>query len=128
VKILDSDHWVALLRGQLDLSPFAEPEEKLAITSISVAELTHGAHKSARTAENLARLDVLFAMLDILPFDDVAARYFGMQKSQLELAGNKIADLDLQIASTAVVHDLTLVTHNQKHFRHIPGLSLEDWL
>jgi predicted nucleic acid-binding protein len=35
---------------------------------------------------------------------------------------------DLMIASVALVHDLTLVTHNTKDFRHIPGLRLEDWI
>ena len=36
--------------------------------------------------------------------------------------------LDLFIASTALVHGLTLVTHNTKDFAHVPGLTLEDWL
>jgi predicted nucleic acid-binding protein len=32
------------------------------------------------------------------------------------------------IAATALVHDLTLVTHNTKHFTPIPDLRLDDWL
>jgi tRNA(fMet)-specific endonuclease VapC len=36
--------------------------------------------------------------------------------------------MDLLIASTARVYDLTLVTHNTRHFQDVPGLSLEDWL
>ena len=32
------------------------------------------------------------------------------------------------IASVALVHDLTLVTHNTCDFRHVPDLRLEDWL
>ncbi|MBI5651378.1 MAG: hypothetical protein HZC40_13195 [Chloroflexi bacterium] len=55
MKILDSDHCVAILRGKLNLEQIS-PTEELAITAISVGALTHGAHKSARAAENLARL------------------------------------------------------------------------
>ena len=39
-----------------------------------------------------------------------------------------MASIDLMIASTALVHDLTLVTHNTSHFARIPGLRLADWL
>jgi tRNA(fMet)-specific endonuclease VapC len=70
MKILDSDHCVAILRGQLDLSRFTAPSEELAITVISVAELVHGAAKSQRQEENLARLDVLLAAMTVLPFDE----------------------------------------------------------
>ena len=42
--------------------------------------------------------------------------------------GMPTVHLDLFIASTALVHGLTLVTHNTKDFAHVPGLTLEDWL
>jgi tRNA(fMet)-specific endonuclease VapC len=34
----------------------------------------------------------------------------------------------LLIATVALVHNLTLVTHNTADFQNIPGLRLEDWL
>lgn len=39
MKILDSDHWVALLRGKLDLRGRVAADEDLAITAISVGDL-----------------------------------------------------------------------------------------
>jgi tRNA(fMet)-specific endonuclease VapC len=36
--------------------------------------------------------------------------------------------MDLMIAATALLYDLTLVTHNTKDFSHIPGLRMVDWL
>lgn len=51
-------------------------------------------------------------------------------KAQLELAGEMISELDLQIASIALDQNAALVTHNQKHFSHLAnleGLILEDW-
>ena len=131
MKILDSDHFVAILRGRLDLTGRVDPNEELAITAISVGELVHGAAKSQRAAENLARLDVLLAALTILPFDVWSARRFGQLKAELEQAGERISDLDLQIASIALEQNTALVTHNQRHFSRlveVAGLVLEDWL
>lgn len=131
MKILDSDHCVAILRAKLDLSGRIAPDEELGITAVSVGELVHGATKSQRSADNLARLDILLAALTILPFDEWSARHFGQLKAQLEQAGEVISDLDLQIASIALDHKAALVTHNQKHFSrltNLAGLLLEDWL
>lgn len=128
MKVLDSDHCIAILRGKLDLRTKTSPDEGLATTTISVGELTHGAHRSQRIAENLARLDVLLAALTVLPFDESAARRFGSIKAGLENTGIPVHDLDLQIASIAIEHKLPLLTHNQKHFSRIQNLILEDWI
>jgi tRNA(fMet)-specific endonuclease VapC len=128
VRVLDSDHWVALLRGRLDVYHQVSPDEPLAITAISAGELVHGAAKSARAADNLARLDVLLAAVTVLPYDEGAARRFGLLKAELEQAGASLSDLDLQIASIALQHALPLVTHNRRHFARVPGLVVEDWL
>ena len=131
MKILDSDHCVAILRAGLDLTGRVAPDEELAITAVSVGELVHGATRSQRAAHNLARLDVLLAALTILPYDEWSARRFGQLKAQLEQAGEVIGDLDLQIASIALDREAALVTHNQKHFFRLvqlAGLMLEDWL
>ena len=131
MKILDSDHCVAILRARLDLTRRVEPDEELAITAVSVGELVHGATKSQRAADNLARLDVLLAALTILPYGEWSARRFGQLKAQLEQAGEVISDLDMQIACIALDQNASLVTHNQKHFSRLTsltGLVLEDWL
>ena len=131
MKILDSDHCVAVLRAQLDLTGRVVADEELAITTISVGELVHGATKSQWAADNLARLDVLLAALTILPYDEWSARRFGQLKAQLEQSGEGISDLALQIASIALDQNAALVTHNQKHFSrltNLAGLVLEDWL
>ena len=128
MKILDSDHWVALLRGRLVLQGRVPPDEELAITVISVGELVHGTHKSSRTAENLARLDVLLATVTVLSYDEASARRFGLVKADLERAGAPLGDLDLQIACIALQHGVPLVTHNRRHFERVSGLAIDDWL
>ena len=128
MRILDSDHCIAILRKRLDLADHISPDEELATTAISVAELTHGAQRSERRDDNLARLEVLLSALFILPFDESAARRFGRLKAKLEAIGEPLDDMDLQIASIALENNLPLLTNNTKHFKRIEGLQLQNWI
>jgi tRNA(fMet)-specific endonuclease VapC len=128
MRILDTDHCIAILRQKLDLRDHVAADEELFITSITVAELIHGANRSLRREDNLTRLEVLFASLTILSFDEFAARRFGYLKAELEEKGEPLDDPDLQIASIALEHSLPLVTNNTKHFKRIKDLELENWI
>ncbi|MDL1909513.1 type II toxin-antitoxin system VapC family toxin [Chloroflexi bacterium CFX6] len=128
MKMLDTDHCIAILRKKLDLREHVKAEEELFISAISVAELTHGAHRSKHREDNLARLEVLFAALTILPFDESAGRRFGALKADLETRGEPLDDLDLQIASSAIENALPLATNNTNHFKRIKGLELQNWI
>lgn len=128
MKMLDTDHCIAILRQKLDLREHVKAEEELFISAISVAELTHGAHRSKHREDNLARLEVLFAALTILPFDESAGRRFGALKAELETRGEPLDDLDLQIASSAIENALPLATNNTNHFKRIKGLELQNWI
>ncbi len=75
----------------------------------------------------LAILAELFAPYASLPFDDAAATVYGRLRHDLERAGGVIGPNDLMIASIALVHNLTLVTHNTAEFRRVAGLQLKDW-
>ena len=62
---------------------------------------------------------------DICP--DVG-RKFGEVRAGLLDRGLPPPDMDLMNAATALVHDLTLVTHNTQDYANVPGLRLADWL
>ena len=128
MRILATDHCIAILRQKLDLRDHVAADEELFIISITVAELVHGAHRSLHCEDNLTRLEVLFAALTVLPFDDMAARRFVHLKAELEEVGEPLDDLDLQIASIALEHDLALATNNVKYFRRVKDLKLENWM
>jgi predicted nucleic acid-binding protein len=64
-------------------------------------------------------------VLDVTP---PVAHKFGEVRAALLDAGRPVAPLDLLIASTALVDNLTVVTHNTQDYAAIPGLSLDDWL
>ena len=127
MKILDSDHCIAIMRKDINPQQWVQPDEIIAVTTISVGEIVHGAQKSFDSARNMGYVDTLLSSVRILPFDEKAARQFGWLKAHLEKAGMKLPTADLQIAAIALAENLILVTHNQKHFRRVPNLMLEDW-
>ena len=47
-------------------------------------------------------------------------------EAKLRQAGQPIGALDVMIAAHALTANLTLVTHNTRHFERIAGLKLED--
>jgi len=72
--------------------------------------------------------DDLLMDVDVLPFDAICAEQYGMVRGRLLRQGITVPEPDLMVASVALVHNLTLVTHNTADFQNIPGLRLDDWL
>lgn len=99
----------------------------IALCSIVVYELRHGAESSSDPPREHAKLDVFLAPFSSLPFDDACAVKCAEIRRALERKGERIGPHDLQIAAIAVHHNLTLVTHNKREFGRIPSLRLEDW-
>src|SRR5690349_14191369 len=99
----------------------------VALCSVVKGELFAGAGRSVDPTRTLARLNTFMAPFVSLPFDDAAAEIYGRIRAQLEAAGTPIGPYDLQIAAIALVHELTLVTHNTREFSRVVGLRIEDW-
>jgi predicted nucleic acid-binding protein len=64
----------------------------------------------------------------VLEVTEDIARKFGELRAALFDAGLSVPEMDLMIAATALVHNLTVVTHNVQDFANVPGLSIDDWL
>ena len=71
--------------------------------------------------------EVILASYAILPYDQPAADWHGIERARLERKGITVPFVDGQIASIAHTSDLILVTHNPKHFKSFDGLSVQDW-
>ena len=102
--------------------------EDLCISTIVLGELYCGALRSQRREANLAVLAEFVAGIEVVPFDSESARFYGEICAELLRIGRPTGEKDALIASVARQHSATLVTHNVRHFQHIPGLVLEDWL
>jgi len=103
------------------------PPGDMLVCSVVKAELFYGAMKSPDPARTLARQSEFLEPFESLPFDDDAAEAYGRVRAYLEKRGEIIGPNDLLIASIALAHGVTLVTHNTEEFKRIPELTLEDW-
>ena len=97
------------------------------LCSVVKAELSFGAHNSARVAENLQRMERFCSAFPSLPFDDEAASHYGVIRTLLRREGRPIGANDLMIASIALAGSITLATRNWDEFSRVPGLEVELW-
>ena len=110
------------------LHTFNQNASRMAISSITLAELFHGAEKSARMADNLRVIEDFTSRLEVLPYTSKAAHHYGSIRAALESQGQTIGVNDLHIAAHARSEGLVLVTNNLKDFERVPALQTENWI
>lgn len=110
------------------LATFNDNASRMAISSITLAELLHGAEKSSRVSENLAVVEDFCSRLDVLPYGPKAAQHYGAIRAALEKRGQPIGVNDIHIAAHARSEGLVLVTNNVGEFVRVPGLEVENWV
>ena len=109
------------------LATFNANASRMAISSITLAELLHGAEKSQRVNENLAAIEDFCSRLEVLTYGTKAAQHYGAIRAALEKIGQPIGINDLHVAAHARSEGLVLVTNNLAEFERIPALELENW-
>ena len=100
---------------------------QISISSITLSELLFGVSKSSKPEQNQMALTQFIAPLELLPYDDEVAQYYGDLRAHLEKMGAPIGSLDMLIAVHALSIDCTLVTNNEKEFIRIPNLKIDNW-
>lgn len=99
---------------------------RIGISVIVAAELRFGCIKrrSARLAHDT---EALLGALAILPIEIPADEHYGRLRAELERRGTPIGANDMLIAAHALALDCTLVTANEREFRRVPNLRVENW-
>lgn len=110
------------------LSVFNANASRMAISSITLAELMHGAEKSSRVTENLMAIEDFCSRLDVLPYGSKAAQHYGAIRAYLEKLGRPIGVNDLHIAAHARSEGLVLITNNTAEFERVPALEIDNWV
>lgn len=100
---------------------------EIGISTITISELEYGVAKSTHREKNQQRLKEFIAPLEILTYNEMAAKTYGDIRFQLEKRGQPIGPLDLLIAAHALSHNLILATNNDKEFKRIKKLKVENW-
>ena len=128
--MLDTNACVELIRNQdariLRRMKRRKPDE-LSVSSVTLSELEYGAAKSANPEKNRLALAEFMTPLNILPYDDTVAPVYGRVRAALEKEGTPIGPLDTMIAAQALSLGLTVVTDNEREFRRVSGLKVQNW-
>ena len=129
--LLDTDIciYAVIRRSRSVLARFdALKPGEAALSVIAFGELCTGAAKSSYPQGAWKNLTALITVAGIKPLLAEAARRYGELRAALERKGTPVGANDLWIAAHALAEGLTLVTHNEREFRRIPKLKVENWV
>lgn len=104
----------------------AQPVSSIGISAITEAELRYGLARKPGATTLAAAVSAFLRHVQAMPWDSEAAVGYGALRAALEAAGTPLGGMDTLIAAQALAIGATLVTNDQA-FRHVPGLTVEDW-
>jgi len=123
--VLETDVLVSDLRGKTTILRELEGKDPVT-TMVNAFELFHGAYNSKESSANLSATRGLLGSLRLVGLSVKAAERAGEVLAQAQESGQTIEIRDLLIGCIAREEELSLLTHNTKHFRKIPGLTVLD--
>ncbi len=126
--LIDTNICIYFLKGMFDLvEKFDEIGiDNLYISEITIAELKFGAAKSEHPTKNKIVIEELISKFNQIPIYK-SLDIFAEEKARLQKKGNIVDDFDLLIGATALANNMILVTNNEKHFKRLKGIQLENW-
>jgi tRNA(fMet)-specific endonuclease VapC len=104
----------------------AMPITSLCISAITQGELLFGLAKRPDATALHQVVREFLRRVDVLPWDASTAEVYGPARAATSREGRVLAPMDLLIGAHALSIDAILVT-NDRAFRQLPGLSIEDW-
>lgn len=127
--LLDTDTCIYALKQKPSVLEqlLSKSREEILVSVITEAELRTGAAKSSSAIKTLRLVENFLRPLAIAEFTSQDAFVYAHICARLERAGTPIGPLDTLIASQAVARDLILVSNNEREFRRVAGLHLENW-
>jgi tRNA(fMet)-specific endonuclease VapC len=126
---LDTSVLLAAERANLPVEAIArpDPDARLAMSVITVAELLQGLHRARTDQQRQSResfINHMLARLELFAVDLAVARQHARIWAGLAERGEIIGPYDLIIAATAVAYSSPLATLNFGEFQKIEGLEV----
>ena len=84
--------------------------------------------KSRQRERALAEIAELTLWVPALALPEAASLRYAMLRADIEAAGKPIGGNDLWIAAHALAADLILVTNNEREFKRVTGLRVQNWV
>ena len=104
------------------------PPALIAVSSVTVMEIEFGLALAPAVARRLAPvMHALFRAVAILPYGIEDARATAGLRASLPKKGRPVGAYDALIAGCALARGLVLITSNEREFRRIGGLRVENW-
>lgn len=100
---------------------------QLVMSVITYGELCHGASRSVQRAQAFSNLEKMVLSIPVEPLRQAVGPVYGEVRGKLAAEGRLIGGNDLWIAAHALTLGLVLVTNNDREFKRIAGLSVENW-
>jgi tRNA(fMet)-specific endonuclease VapC len=97
------------------------------LSVITYGELVYGAQKSQFREKARRQLAELAGLLPVMELPMRAGEFYGSIRATLAAEGDMIGNNDLWIAAHAKAAGLVLVTNNEREFRRIEGLEIQNW-
>ena len=121
--------YIAQERPPQVLERFEELKPGEAVVSvITWGELRYGAERSMHRERVVQSLDEFAALVPVEPLPKTAGEDYGDIRAALEYGGTPIGNNDLWIAAHARAAGLTLITNNEREFRRVQDLEVENWV
>ncbi|KKP61451.1 MAG: putative ribonuclease VapC [Candidatus Levybacteria bacterium GW2011_GWA2_37_36] len=122
---LDTSVIIDYLRGKEEqVTLINELKGKLVSSYICLSELYEGIFRSKNKNAESTILEFFSGLSKTYGLNQKIAQEFGSLRKNLKQRGEIIEDLDIMIAATCLVYNLSLVTLNKRHFSRVKGLDI----
>jgi tRNA(fMet)-specific endonuclease VapC len=127
--LLDTDTCIYALKQNRNVLDqlLSKSREEILVSVITEAELRTGAAKSASPIKTIRLVENFLRPFALTEFTSADAIVYAHVRARLERAGTPIGPLDTLIAAQAIARDLIVVSNNEREFRRVTGLHLENW-
>ena len=102
------------------------PMSEVGISVVTEAELRFGVARLPQVAKLGIAVEEFLLRVEVLPWDSEAAQHYARIRALLESEGQPMGNFDMMIAAHALAAGTILVT-NDRAFRRVKGLRIEDW-
>ncbi len=124
--LLDTSIVIEIFKGNQEVGEKINDSDKFYISSVVLGELTVGINSVTNKRKHLKQLHDFLKFCILLDVDSSTAEQYGVNTAYLNKKGKPIPTNDVWIASTAIQHNLVLITRD-KHFNEIEGLKIKKW-